>query len=151
MSIWKTEISLDHANRHTIDTAVEHMGIELTEFGDDYLKGRMPVDKRSHQPMGVLHGGASILFAETLGSFAAMYAAGIDEFYCVGQEVNGNHIRSVSEGWVYGIAKPFHIGRRSQVWGIEITDEKGRMVCIARLTMAVLPQPTKIKLKKAPE
>lgn len=139
MSIWNTEIPLDLVQERTKNTAVAQLGIELIEVGDDYLKGRMPVDARTHQPMGVLHGGASILFAETLGSYAAQFVAG-ENFYCVGQEVNGNHLRAVSEGWVYGVAKPFHIGRKSQVWGIEITDERGKMVCVARLTMAVLPK-----------
>lgn len=140
MSIWKTEISIETVNLHMQNTAAEHLGIELVEIGDDYFKGRMPVDTRTHQPTGILHGGASILFAETLGSFAAHYAAG-EGFHCVGQEVNGNHLRGVSEGWVYGIAKPYHIGRKSQVWGIEITNEQDKMVCIARLTVAVLPKP----------
>lgn len=139
MSIWKTKISLDAANQHMQNTAASHLGIEMIEIGDDYFKGRMPVDARTHQPAGILHGGASILFAETLGSFAAQFAAG-EGFYCVGQEVNGNHLRGVAEGWVYGVAKPHHIGRKSQVWGIEITNEAGKMVCIARLTVAVLPK-----------
>lgn len=142
MSIWKTDVQLDKMKKHTKNTAVEHLGIEIFEVGDDYLKGRMPVDKRTHQPMGLLHGGASILLAETLGSYAAQFAAG-DGYYCVGQEINGNHLRGVSEGWVYGTAKPFHIGRKSQVWGIEITDEDGKMVCVSRITMAVLPLPSK--------
>ncbi|MBL1240229.1 MAG: hotdog fold thioesterase [OCS116 cluster bacterium] len=140
MSIWKTEISIEDANSHMQNTAAGHLGIEVTEIGVDFFKGRMPVDARTHQPAGILHGGASILFAETLGSFAAQYAAG-EGFYCVGQEVNGNHLRGVSEGWVYGVAKPHHIGRKSQVWGIEITNEQGKMVCISRLTVAVLPKP----------
>lgn len=142
MSIWKTQPKLDEIAKRTQDTAVKNMGIEVTEIGDDYIAGRMPVDHRTRQPFGVLHGGASILFAETLGSYAAQFAAG-DDFYCVGQEVNGNHLRGVSEGWVYGKATPFHIGRSSQVWSIEITNEQGKMVCISRLTVAVLPNPTK--------
>lgn len=140
MPIWKTNLSLEQANLHMQNTAADNLGIEVLEIGNDFFKGRMPIDKRTVQPMGVLHGGASILFAETLGSYAAGLVAG-DQFYCVGQEVNGNHLRGVSEGWVYGIAKPYHIGRKSQVWGIEITNEQGKMVCIARLTMAVLPKP----------
>lgn len=140
MPIWKTKLTLEQANHHMQNTAAGNLGIEVLEIGDDFFKGRMPIDKRTVQPMGVLHGGASILFAETLGSYAAGLVAGT-EFYCVGQEVNGNHLRAVSEGWVYGVAKPYHIGRKSHVWGIEITNEQGKMVCIARLTMAVLPNP----------
>lgn len=145
MTIWKSELSLEQANRRGSTGAARHLGIEITEVGDDFLKGRMPVDHRTQQPMGVLHGGASILFAETLGSIGASYAAGIETFSCFGQEINGNHIRSVSSGWVHGTARPVHIGRTSQVWSIEITDEAGRMVCISRLTIACLPRPAGLK------
>ena len=142
MTIWKHAFTIEEANRHSVGTAAGQLGIEMTDVGADFITGRMPVDHRTRQPMGVLHGGASILFAETLASWAATFAAGPDRFTCVGQEINGNHVRSVTEGWVYGTARPHHIGRSSQVWGIEITDEAGRLVCVSRLTVAVIARPT---------
>lgn len=141
MTIWKNGFPIDLANQIGADCANGHLGIEILEAGDDYLKGRMPVDRRTKQPFGVLHGGASILFAETLGSVAAAFAAGVDDCICVGQEINGNHVRAARSGWVYGIARPFHLGGKSHVWGVEITDEDGRLVCVARLTVAILPKP----------
>ena len=138
MSLWKTQPDLDQLNQFIASCAPGQLGIELLEVGPDFLKGRMPVDHRTRQPMGALHGGASILFAETLGSFAAYLAIDTAHAVCVGQEINGNHLRSVQQGWVYGVARPHHIGGRSHVWGIEITDEQSKLVCIARLTMAVL-------------
>ncbi len=140
MSIWKTKIDPNIINQFHNKTAMKVLGIEITEMADDCLKGKMPVDSRTHQPMGVLHGGASVLFAETLGSCAASFVAG-EKFICLGQEVNANHIRSVKEGWVYGKAKPLHIGRSSHVWSIEISNEDGKLVCISRITMAIIPNP----------
>jgi len=117
---------------------VEHVGIVITEIGDDYLKGTMAVDHRTVQPMGILHGGASVALAETLGSIAANLVVDDAKKYCVGLDINANHIRSANSGMVTGTAKPLHIGSSTQVWGIEIVDEKNRLVCISRLTMAVL-------------
>lgn len=142
MSIWKTPIGMDDLTEGVEHTAIKVLGIEFTGWGDDYMTAKMPVDTRTHQPFGILHGGASVLLAESIGSMAAQYAAGKDKYYCVGQEINANHLRSVSEGWVYATARPVHLGRSSQVWSIEIKDEAGRMVCISRLTMAVLPRKT---------
>ena len=119
-------------------TLIGQLGIEFLEAGDDWLKGRMPVDERTHQPFGVLHGGASVALAETLASWAGTCAVGAADI-CVGMEINANHVRPVSEGWVYGVARPEALGRTTQVWSIRITDEKDRLVCISRMTLAVVP------------
>jgi 1,4-dihydroxy-2-naphthoyl-CoA hydrolase len=118
-------------------TAAEHLGIEITEVGPDFLLARMPVDARTKQPAGLLHGGASVLLAETLGSVAA-YGTLPEGKACVGVEINANHLRGVREGWVYGRATPLHVGRTTQVWEIRISDEAGRLVCVSRITMAVI-------------
>ena len=120
------------------DTMVQHIGIEFTEIGENHLKGTMPVDHRTVQPMGILHGGASLALAETLGSIAANLIVDPSLQYCVGLDINGNHIRAVRTGKVIGIASPLHIGSTTQVWSIEIKDEQEKLVCISRLTMAVL-------------
>jgi len=118
---------------------IHHIGIAFTELGDDYLKGTMPVDERTTQTMGILHGGASVVLAETLGSIGANLVVDPLKYACVGLDINANHIRSMPQGrLVTGTAKPIHTGGTTHVWSIEITDEKGKMVCISRLTMAVL-------------
>lgn len=114
-----------------------HLGIEITEIGEDYVRARMPVEERVHQPYGILHGGASVVLAETLGSIGSMLAVDPEKFSCVGQEINANHIRSVSSGYVTGTARPLHIGRSSQVWDIRIVDERDRLVCVSRITLFV--------------
>ena len=119
-------------------TAPRSLGVVLTEQGDDFLRGTMPVEQHTRQPMGYLHGGASLVLAETLGSVAANFVVDRAKFRCLGQEINANHLRPVSEGIVIGTARPFHLGARSQVWGIEIRDPKERLVCISRLTIAVV-------------
>ena len=119
------------------NTINEHIGVEITEIGDDFLRGTMPVDNRTRQPYGILHGGATVVLAETLGSLSAGLSVDRKRHYCVGLEVNANHLRSVSEGYVTGTAKPYHIGRSTQVWGIEVNDEDGRRTAICRITMAV--------------
>jgi 1,4-dihydroxy-2-naphthoyl-CoA hydrolase len=116
----------------------EHLGMEFTEIGPDYIKGTMPVDHRTKQPYGLLHGGASVALAETLGSVGAAMVVDHTEYICVGQEINANHLRSVRSGIVTGTAKPVHIGSSSQVWEIKIHDERDHLVCISRLTVAVL-------------
>ena len=136
--IWHKTPDIDELNQRGKDTAVSALGIEITELGDDFLKGSMPVDERTRQPLGVLHGGASVLFAESLGSIAANYVIDHDKAYCVGMEVNANHIRSIREGMVTGVARPLHLGRSTQVWEIKIHDSKDRLICISRLTMAVV-------------
>lgn len=116
---------------------VGHVGIEITEVGTDYLCGKMPVDQRTHQPMGLLHGGASVVLAETLGSIAATLSVDTKKYFCVGLEINANHIRGVKNGYVYGKATPLHIGRSTHVWQINIRNEDEKLVCTSRITMAI--------------
>ncbi len=137
MSIWKKPISIEHLNKAHVDTAVVHLGIEFLEVGDDFLKARVPVDSRTRQPMGILHGGVSVVLAETLGSCGAAYASP-PENQAVGLEINANHIRSATEGWVTGVCRPLHLGRTTHVWQIEMTDDQGRLTCVSRITMAIL-------------
>jgi 1,4-dihydroxy-2-naphthoyl-CoA hydrolase len=120
------------------NTMIDYIGIEITEVGEDFLKGTMPVDHRTVQPMRILHGGASVTLAETLGSLAATMVIDNEKKFCVGLDINANHIRAVKNGSVTGVAKTVHIGSSTQIWSIEITDEESRLVCISRLTMAVL-------------
>lgn len=138
MSIWLSPQSLESLNAKSAGTMVRHLEIVFTEIGEDFLRATMPVDERTRQPFGLLHGGASAALAETLGSLAASMCVDAARYRCVGQEVNANHIRSVRAGTVTGTARALHIGRRSQVWNIDIVDESGRLVCVSRLTMAVL-------------
>lgn len=135
MSIWFKPVTL--ADLSIVGMA-RHLGIEFLEVGPDFVRGRMPVDHRTHQPYGILHGGASVALAETLGSTGAMLTLDPDKYRCVGQEINANHVRGISSGFVIGTARPLHLGRRSHVWEIRITDERDKLVCISRLTMAVL-------------
>lgn len=139
MSVWFTEISVDNLNEINSETMAQLIGIEYTEIGDDYIKARMPIDGRTSQPMGILHGGASLTLAETLGSVSGYLCVDPAKNFCVGMEINANHIRPVSEGYVYGVSKPIHLGKSSQVWEIRITDDGGKLVCISRITLAVLP------------
>ncbi len=123
-------------NPQTINT---QLGIEFTEIGEDFITARMPVDHRTHQPFGILHGGASVVLAESLGSVASLLClADPIKQRAVGVEINANHIRSVKEGWVYGRATPLHIGRTTHVWDIRITNEEDKLVCVSRLTIAVI-------------
>ncbi|MEH6579269.1 MAG: hotdog fold thioesterase [Amphritea sp.] len=137
MSIWKTQMTVPQLQQFMKNTLVEHLGIEIIEIGDDFVKASMPVDQRTHQPMGILHGGASVVLAESIGSMAAQMAAEPGH-PCVGLEVNANHLSSIKTGLVYGTARPIHIGRSTQVWDIRIKDENGKGVCVSRLTMSVL-------------
>ena len=136
---WPEGITLDRLNAGSHGTLMEVLGIEFIELGDGFLRARMPVDARTHQPYGLLHGGASVALAETLGSTAGMLMAGGNAV--VGLEINANHLRAVRSGIVTGTARPIHIGRSTQVWAIEIADQDGKPVCISRITLAVLPQP----------
>ena len=138
MDIWHSPVNLLQLNEMSVGTAVAHLGIEFADFGPDWLAGRMPVDHRTIQPFGLLHGGASVLFAETLGSCASNLCVDPAKQYCSGQEINANHLRALRDGFVTGRASPIHRGRSSQVWEIRIADEGGRLVCVSRLTMAVL-------------
>ena len=138
MSIWKKPIALDALNAASAGNAVGHLGIEFSEVGDDFIRARMPVDARTRQPYGLLHGGASVLLAETLGSTAGGLC--VDEGQgVVGIEINANHLIGVREGLVTGTARPLHVGRSTQVWEIRIEDERGRTTCVSRLTLAVVP------------
>ncbi|ETW95772.1 MAG: hypothetical protein ETSY1_29290 [Candidatus Entotheonella factor] len=138
MSIWFDRPDVEVLNRLHQNTAVERLGIVITEVGDDFLRGTMPVDARTVQPFGLLHGGASVLLAETLGSAAAMSCVDSSMFYCVGLDINANHVRGAKSGTVTGTARPFHVGRASHVWEIHVTDEAERLVCVARFTMLVV-------------
>lgn len=139
MSIWfKKGLSLIDFEGFGKNTMGEHIGIQFSEVGADFLKATMPVDHRTQQPYGLLHGGASVTLAETLGSVAAAMVIDFDQFICVGQEINANHLRSAKSGLVTGITKPIHIGASSQVWEIKIYEETGKMICISRLTVAIL-------------
>lgn len=120
------------------DTLGEHLGMQFIEVGDDYLKATMPVDKRTHQPYGLLHGGASVALAETIGSVASALIINPEKMMCVGLEINANHLRGVSEGLVTGIATPLHLGGSTHVWDIKIYDNQERLVCVSRLTVALL-------------
>lgn len=138
MTLWKTQATLDQLKDRSKNTLAEHLGIDYLEIGDDYLKAKMPVDHRTKQPAGLLHGGASVVLAETLGSIAATLCVNIEKKMVVGLEVNANHIRPVSDGWVIGIAKPIHIGNSTQIWEIKIYNEQDKLICISRLTVAII-------------
>ena len=141
MSIWHTRPDLAALHRLHVNTAVAALGIEISEVGDDYLHGTMPVDPRTIQPAGLLHGGASVLFAETLASAAGNHCVDPAQFMCVGLEINANHLRGVRGGHVIGTARPLHLGRTSQIWEIRIVDTRDLLVCIARMTSAVVAKP----------
>jgi 1,4-dihydroxy-2-naphthoyl-CoA hydrolase len=137
--IWQPGVTLEKLRERSQDTAMTHLGIELTELGDDFLSATMTVDARTCQPMRLLHGGASVLLAETLGSLGANSVVDTERHVCVGQEINANHLRPVPFGRkVIGTTRPFHIGARTHVWGIEIFDDRRQLVCISRITMAVI-------------
>jgi 1,4-dihydroxy-2-naphthoyl-CoA hydrolase len=138
MSIWRNAATLEQLQGRTGDTLVEWLGIRFSEIGPDYLRATMPVDKRTHQPMGILHGGASVALAETVASTAANLCVDPERWVCLGQEINANHLRPVASGTVTATARSLHRGSRSQVWQIEIRDERERLVCVSRITMAVV-------------
>lgn len=137
--MFKHKIDLDVLNKFSDNTLNGHIGIEFIEGGDDYLIARMPVDNRTRQPYGILHGGASVVLAETLGSIAsAMCLEDPKTQKAVGLEINANHLKSVTDGWVYGTVTPIHVGRRTHVWDIKIRNEEGQLTCISRLTVAII-------------
>ena len=139
MSIWfNKSLSIEDIRSISKATMAEHIGIELTEIGEDYIKGRMPVDHRTQQPYGLLHGGASVALAETLGSIGSAYVIDHSKFICVGLEINANHIRGAKQGFVYGTATPLHLGNSTHVWEIKIHDEHEKLICVSRLTVAIL-------------
>ena len=120
------------------NTMAAHIGIEWVEVGENFMKAKMPVDQRTNQPYGLLHGGASCVLAETLGSVASAMVIDHSKFYCVGLEINANHVRGVREGYVTGVASPLHLGNTTHIWDIKIYDEKEKLVCVSRLTVAIL-------------
>lgn len=138
MPIWFDEFPLSLVREHSKNTLIAQLGIEFIEAGEDYLTARMPVDARTHQPAGMLHGGASVALAETLASWGAAFTVDREKNHCVGLEINANHVRAVSSGWVIGTGRPLHLGRTTQLWEVRIVDEQNRLVCVSRVTMAVL-------------
>lgn len=136
--IFLSQPSLDQLNLTSQNTMVSLLGIEFTDIGTDYIEATMPVDHRTKQPMGLLHGGANVVLAETLGSIASSLTIDTEKFACVGLEINANHLKSVREGKVRGVAKPVHIGKSTQVWEIKIFNEGDKLCCISRITMAIL-------------
>lgn len=138
MSIWRVHPKPEELTERGRQSMPGYLGIRFIEIGEDFLRADMPVDARTHQPFGLLHGGASVTLAETIGSIASILCVDSDRYMCVGQEVNANHLRAVSSGTVTATARPFHLGNRSHVWHIEIRDESGRLVCVSRLTMAIV-------------
>ena len=138
MKIWQKEINLALVTDRAKNTMSDYLGIEFTDFGDDFLVARMPVNERTRQPLGIMHGGASCVLAETVGSTAAQFCVDYEKYYCVGLDINTNHIRSIREGDVIATAKSFHIGKTTQVWGIEIKNKEDKLISVTRLTMAVL-------------
>ena len=137
-AIWQQPLSVEGLNQFGRGSMGEHLGIVFVEVGPDFLRATMPVDARTKQPFGLLHGGASVALAETLGSVAAYCCVDADAKVCVGLEVNANHVRAVREGHVTGTVRPVHLGRGTHVWQIHIHDEAGRLACLSRITMAVL-------------
>jgi 1,4-dihydroxy-2-naphthoyl-CoA hydrolase len=143
MSIWFAEPSLPALNALAKDTLIEHLAIEVTAVGDDFITGKMPVDRRTVQPYGLLHGGASVVLSETLGSMAAALCINSAKKLCIGLEINANHVRAARTGYVFGTVRPIHIGGSTHIWQTQIFDEKERLVCISRLTVAILDRKEK--------
>jgi 1,4-dihydroxy-2-naphthoyl-CoA hydrolase len=137
MTVWKKPISVAELAHIHVGTAVEHLGIEFLEVGPDFIKARVPVDTRTRQPYGLLHGGVSVVLAETLGSCGAAYSCP-EGHRAVGLDINANHLKGATSGWVTGITRPVHIGRTTQVWQIDMTNDAGELTCVSRITMAVL-------------
>ncbi|MDG1495818.1 MAG: hotdog fold thioesterase [Porticoccaceae bacterium] len=139
-SIWHNRPKLEMMNGEmNSGTIVEHLGIKITEVGDDFLRGTMPADARTFQPYGVVHGGANVVLAETLGSIAGAHVIDFRTTKCLGQEVSASHLRPVSSGLVTGTARPIHLGRRSHIWEIRLEDDRGKLTCLSKLTLAILP------------
>jgi 1,4-dihydroxy-2-naphthoyl-CoA hydrolase len=130
--------TIDQLHALSEKTISHHLGIEFIEIGSDFVTARMPVDRRTHQPFGILHGGASVVLAETLGSIASFLCISDENQQAVGLEINANHLRPAKDGFVYGTVKPIHIGRTTHIWDIRITNEQGKLVCISRLTVAIV-------------
>ena len=136
MRIWKKHIDIEALTRTHIDTAADHLGMEFLEVGDDFIRARVPVDKRTRQPFGLLHGGVSVFLAETLGSCGAYYSCPEGQ-RAVGLDINANHLKAATSGWVTGITRPVHRGRSTHVWQIELVNDAGELTCVSRITMAI--------------
>jgi len=148
MSIWfNKELSIGDFVHPEKGNMAEHLGIEWTVIGEDFLKAKMPVDHRTKQPYGLLHGGASCVLAETIGSVASAMVIDHDRFQCVGLEINANHVHSATQGFVTGVAMPLHLGKSTHVWDVKIYNEAGKMVCISRLTVAIIEKRDFTKLR----
>lgn len=143
MGIFKSAATPESLDQFCRGTLVEHLGIRFTAVGEDFLEATMPVESRTHQPLGLLHGGASVALAETLGSVAATLCIDSDAQFCVGLEINANHLKAARSGVVTGTTRPIHIGRKTQVWEIKIANEQKELVCVSRITMAVLDKQMK--------
>ena len=143
MSIWRRQPVIEKINEHRKDSMVEALGIEIVEVGDDFIKGTMPVDRRTLQPEGKLHGGASAALAETLGSIGSTLCIDMKNYYCVGMSINSNHLRPVVSGKVTGIATPLHLGLTTHIWNIDIFGEHEKLISVSRLTTAILKRPGK--------
>jgi 1,4-dihydroxy-2-naphthoyl-CoA hydrolase len=141
MSIWRSLRTLEELNTPR-GNLIDHLGIRFSEIGADFVRGTMPVDARTIQPYGLLHGGASVALAETLGSTGAAMCIDVAEYQCVGQEINANHVRSARSGLVTGTARPIHVGGRTHVWGIDIVNDADKLVCVSRITMAIIKRGT---------
>ncbi|TAE67619.1 MAG: hotdog fold thioesterase [Bacteroidetes bacterium] len=138
MGIWSSEIDIEKLNTLSKGSMGEFLSIEITEIGEDFMVAKMPVDSRTKQPFGVLHGGASVVLAESVGSVGSNCIVDISKFRCVGLEINSNHLKSVSSGYVYAKATALHIGKTTHVWDIKITNEEGKLINVSRLTMAII-------------
>ena len=138
MAIWFTNYTLEQVRSMEKGNMMEYLEMETTELGEDFVRGRLRMTDKVRQPIGLLHGGASVALAESLGSIGANLVVDPSKFYCVGLDINANHVRGVRDGFVYGEARPLHIGKTTQVWEIKLTDETGKLTCISRLTMAVI-------------
>ena len=134
----RNDITLTSLNQMSQGTMLEHLGIEFTDVTSETISAKMPVDHRTRQPMGLLHGGASVALAESIGSVASYLSVDTEKQACVGLDINANHLKGVQEGWVYGTAQALHLGRRTHVWEIRVTNEDQQLVCISRLTVAVI-------------
>jgi len=141
MSLWKKSVSIEELTAFHVDTAVQHLGIQFLEVGDDFIRARVPVNTHTRQPYGLLHGGVSVVLAETLGSCGAAFACP-EGYRAVGLDINANHLRGATSGWVTGTARPVHIGRTTQVWQIDLINDAGELTCVSRITMAVLAPKT---------
>ena len=138
MSIWYKTITIEEINERSKNTLSDFLGIEFTEITDNSISAIMPVTNNLKQPVGIVHGGANVVLAETLASTAANYAVDLENYYCVGLEINANHIRAVREGTIFAITTPIHIGKTTHVWSIELSNEQGKITCVSRMTACVI-------------